>query len=134
MLVRVDYGGWEHECCGDAAALGDRVRWDVFLPMTGDVANGAELMESHHGGLANGVHLVGTVAHIAAVGSTGTRHAVARIPSGRAVRGFDPDDDGRLDILEDGSRRRSRTNEFVVTLDVPDEAALPTLRATSMPD
>lgn len=88
--VVVIIGGWEHECCGPAVEIGDVVEYGVVS------ADGARrFVEVRHGTVPN-QRIRGRVVELYAVGPDG-RVAIDRVPSGRALRGFDDDDDGHLE-------------------------------------
>jgi hypothetical protein len=111
MPVRVNVGGWEHECCGDAVQRGDRVRWTCIVTADGS------LHETHHdlGGLKT-VPIQGTVVDIELVSADGGRKGIERLPSGRALRGFDDDDSGVVRERASGEVIDPLGNGFLITL------------------
>ncbi|WIB65826.1 hypothetical protein [Curtobacterium sp. MCBD17_040] len=129
MLIRVQILNDEQECCGAAVARFERVTWKVFLPAGGGLDGDADVMESHHGGLSNGRTVSGVVVNIEELRTDGSTAPVVRMPSGSALRGFESDDDGHLELTGGGLHFRSRTNQFVVTLDIPSGTLLPVARA-----
>lgn len=88
--VVVIIGGWEHECCGPAVEIGDVVEYGVVS------ADGARRFEEVRHGTVPNQRIRGRVVELYAVGPDG-RVAIDRVPSGRALRGFDDDDDGHLE-------------------------------------
>ncbi|MGG7308177.1 hypothetical protein ACQXVK_13420 [Curtobacterium sp. AB451] len=88
--VVVLVGGWEHQCCGLPVEIGDVVEYGVVS------ADGARrFAEIRHDTVPNQRDR-GRVTELFAVGRDG-RVAIDRVPSGRALRGFDDDDDGHLE-------------------------------------
>ncbi|MFJ7286779.1 MULTISPECIES: DUF6578 domain-containing protein [unclassified Curtobacterium] len=88
--VVVLVGGWEHQCCGLPVEIGDVVEYGVVS------ADGARrFAEIRHDTVPN-QRIRGRVTELFAVGRDG-RVAIDRVPSGRALRGFDDDDDGHLE-------------------------------------
>lgn len=88
--VVVLVGGWEHECCGPAVAIGDVVKYGV-VP-----ADGARRFGEVRHDDARTQTIRGRVTDLYAVGRDG-RVAIERVPSGSAICGNDEDDDGRLE-------------------------------------
>ncbi|MBT2504100.1 hypothetical protein [Curtobacterium sp. ISL-83] len=93
----VTVGGWEHDCCGLAIEIGDVVEYSV---VSGNVAGRYEAVR--HGTVPT-FPVRGRVLELYAVGVEG-RVALRRVPSGRALRGFDDDDDGHLEARWTGQR------------------------------
>lgn len=91
-IVRV--GGWEHECCGGPVERGDVVDWTCFRD------DGGTLRETHHGDEDDTVRVRGAVTHIELVLADHDVKTVERIPSGRALRGFDEHDDGHVQTAD----------------------------------
>ncbi|WP_416395169.1 MULTISPECIES: hypothetical protein [unclassified Curtobacterium] len=88
--VVVLVGGWEHQCCGLPVEIGEVVEYGVVS------ADGARrFAEIRHDTVPN-QRIRGRVTELFAVGRDG-RVAIDRVPSGRALRGFDDDDDGHLE-------------------------------------
>ncbi|SOC87234.1 hypothetical protein SAMN05660766_0903 [Curtobacterium sp. 314Chir4.1] len=88
--VVVIIGGWEHECCGPAVEIGDVVEYGVVS------ADGARRFEEVRHDTVPNQRIRGRVVELFAIG-TDRRVAIDRVPSGRALRGFDDDDDGHLE-------------------------------------
>ena len=94
MDVVIEVGGWEHECCGEAI---ERDALVDFMCLRGTDDNGqVTLTETHHD-LEPGMRIRGRVRDIHVVRAGRPVEAVLRVPSGRALRGLDPDDDGHLE-------------------------------------
>lgn len=110
METSVRVGGWEHLCCGKAFAVGDTVAWEAFPSERGD------LVETHHVPEEGSRPVTGRVAEILAVFDDGSTAAVTRAPGGRALNGFDPDDDGHLVAAGTGERLERGSTSFRVTL------------------
>lgn len=89
MDVEVEVGGWEHQCCGQAIERGQVVDFDC-LRTTGDDGL-VHLSVDAHFPPARRVRAVQVVRPGA------SPQPVLRVPSGLALRGFDPDDDGHLE-------------------------------------
>lgn len=88
--VVVVVGGWEHLCCGLPVEIGDVVEYGVVS------ADGARRFEEVRHGTVSSQTIRGRVVELYAVSPEG-RLAIERVPSGAALRGFDDDDDGRLE-------------------------------------
>ncbi|MCA0145393.1 DUF6578 domain-containing protein [Blastococcus sp. LR1] len=116
MDVVVEVGGWEHECCGDAIERNELVDFQCIRFTAPD--GRLQLIESHHGGLgvAADERVHGRVTEIEVVDGAGGRQAVHRVPSGRALRGFDPDDDGHLEAPWTGEPVTAPGLDFLVTV------------------
>lgn len=111
--VVVLVGGWEHQCCGLPVEIGDVVEYGVVS------ADGARRFEEVRHGTVRNQTLRGHVVELFAVGADG-RVAIDRVPSGRALRGFDDDDDGHLEARWTGQRVTVEWEgdpEFEVVLD-----------------
>jgi hypothetical protein len=132
MQIRVDLGGWEHECCGESYDLNDVVTWELFLPVAGELADGADYMESHHGQLSGGVEVTGRVVAVEVASRPATFVSVSRLPSGRALRGFDEHDDGIPMVLATGDPLDGHPDEFVVTLEIAPKSELPAEAAVAI--
>jgi hypothetical protein len=131
VQIRVSIGGWEHACCGDAYAIGDPVTWDVFLPGKVGLPGGAHYLESHHDVLTEGESVTGRVVDIQAENAQGRFVSILRLPSGRALRGFDDHESGDCVETATGRVLDNDPTQFTVTIDVPDDTALPNRRARS---
>jgi hypothetical protein len=91
--VVVQVGGWEHECCGEAVEVNQIVDFGCLVRRR---ASGEEqFVETHHDDESD-VRIQGRVTDISVVDIHGARRSIASIPSGSALRGFDPQDDGQL--------------------------------------
>jgi hypothetical protein len=92
MIVRI--GDWEHECCGEAVEVSQIVE---FGCLTLQRASGEEcLVETHHDREPD-VYVRGCVSEKSVVDGKGAQRSTVRVPSGLALRGFDPRDDGHLE-------------------------------------
>jgi hypothetical protein len=92
VIVRI--GDWEHECCGKAIEVNQIVK---FGCLTLQRASGEEgLVETHHDREPD-VYVRGRVSEISVVDGKGTQRSIVRVPSGLALRGFDPRDEGHLE-------------------------------------
>ncbi|WP_206691435.1 hypothetical protein [Quadrisphaera sp. INWT6] len=114
--VVVHLGGWEHSCCGDAVERDQLVEWGCLRTTGDDGASGTgglRLTRTHHH-LEPEVDVRGRVVDLLVVRASGEPEPVHRVPSGRALRGFDPDDDGHLEQLWTGVDLPSGEEFFVV--------------------
>jgi len=94
--VVVEVGGWEHQCCGPAIERDQLV--DLGCLRTTGSDGQATLTETHHH-LEAEVRVRGRVHDIQVLDPGDTSRparSLQRLPSGRALRGFDPDDEGHL--------------------------------------
>lgn len=111
--IAVEVGGWEHQCCGIAVEIGEVVEYGVVS------ADGARrFAEVRHDTVPNQT-IRGRVVEIFAVGRD-ERVPIVRVPSGRALRGFDDDDDGHLEARWTGevvTVEWDRDPEFEVVID-----------------
>jgi len=97
VIVRI--GDWEHECCGEAVGVNQIVE---FGCLTLRRATGEEqLVETHHDREPD-VYVRGRVSEISVVDGGGVQRSIVRVPSGLALRGFDPRDDGHLEEQHTG--------------------------------
>lgn len=111
--VVVVLGGWEHQCCGEVVEVGEFVEYGVVS------TDGARRFEEVHHVTVPTATVRGRVIELFALGSDG-RTPIARIPTGRALRGFDDDDDGHLESPWSGQTvdvEWDRDPEFEVVLD-----------------
>ncbi len=109
--VEVEVGGWEHECCGDAIERGQLVDLDCQRTMGEDGL--MHLHAGHHSPAERRVR--GRVRGIQVVRSDESSQPVLHVPSGRALRGFDPEDDGHLENPWTGEAAPDGEN-FLVTV------------------
>lgn len=97
VIVRI--GDWEHECCGAAVEVNQIVE---FGCLTLRSASGEEqLVETHHDREPD-VYVRGRVSEISVVDGRRAQRSIVRVPSGLALRGFDPRDDGHLEEQHTG--------------------------------
>ena len=105
-------GGWEHQCCGEAIERNQLVDLGCS-PTTG--LDGRERLSviGHHLEPERQVH--GRVRDLQVLRPGQSAQPILRMPSGRALRGVDPDDDGHLEdpwtgeLVSDGE-------DFLVTV------------------
>ena len=92
--VEIEVGGWEHECCGEAIERNQVVDMDClrFVGADGQVRLSAA---SHLSRSERRVR--GRVRDLQVLRPGQPAQPVLRVPSGRALRGFDPEDDGHLE-------------------------------------
>lgn len=116
MRAKVVVGGWEHECCGPAYER-DAVVELTCLVVTGNPAD-PHYVESHHDLAtdADTVVLCGRVVDIRIEHRDGSSEQIRRLPSGRALRGFDEHDDGHLERPWTGEPVTSDSDRYVVTI------------------
>jgi hypothetical protein len=116
-IVEVLVGGWEHSCCGRAVERGQQVVFDCIPD-----AAGRGWWETHHDTPAER-RVSGRVVAIGIRHPDGPVEQILRLPSGRALRGFDDSDDGRLVSPQTGERVACDSEEFIVTVATPLPAA-----------
>ena len=101
MDVVVEVGGWEHECCGPAIERYQLV--DLGCLRARGQGGRALLVETHHD-LEPVERVRGRVVDLHVLREPGEPEPVLRVPSGQALRGSDPDDDGHLEHPWTGDR------------------------------
>ena len=116
MDVVVEVGGWEHQCCGSAVERGQVVDLGC-LRWTGE-DGGIHFIESHHD-LGTVEHVRGEVVDIHVVQDGGTTRPILRLPSGNALCGHDPADDGHLEDARTGEVVSTDSEDFLVTVRTP---------------
>ena len=118
MRLEIEVGGWEHDCCGPELVRFTNVEWTVI-----PVADGP-FLETHHGlDETDGpevIDVTGTIVELEAIERDGLRTTIARVPSGRALRGMHEDDAG--DVIELYTDRLIDVSDdgFIVTVEVRD--------------
>lgn len=86
---------WSHECCGNPLERGDDV--SLTCVQAEDELSGADLLATNHAGKLPWSVCSGRVLDLSLFDpETGQRQPIQRIPSGRALRGFDESDDGLI--------------------------------------
>ncbi|WP_432542246.1 DUF6578 domain-containing protein [Kineococcus sp. SYSU DK002] len=113
MRITVEVGGWEHECCGPTVERDDVVTFDCNSHM--DSEGQVRLIESHHD-LKTSRRVHGRVVDVRVVEPAGTSRPVLRLPSGRALRGCDPEDDGHLEDPWTGEVVAAGSTDFPVVI------------------
>ena len=108
MDVVVEVGGWEHDCCGPAIERNQVV--DLHCIRRTDPDGQMRLVETHDH-VDPDERVLGRVIEIQVVHDGGTTQQILRVPGGRALRGFDDDDDGtwKTPGPASWSRRRAGT-------------------------
>lgn len=91
----VEVGGWEHECCGPAFERNQLVELGC-VEVPADDGHPARLVETHHGLDLGTIAVRGRVVDVAIRHADGSTAPIERVPSGKALRGFDEHDDGEL--------------------------------------
>ena len=91
--VEVEVSLWDHECCGEAIERGQVVDLNCSRTMGDDGA--LHLSAGHHQPPQRRVR--GRVRSVEVLRPEAPSQPVLRVPSGLALRGFDPDDDGHLE-------------------------------------
>jgi hypothetical protein len=117
MQIVVQVGDWEHECCGPTYER-DAVVELTCLQVAGPVGV-TRSVESHHD-LATRPDTIlvrGRVADLSIEHLDGSTEPIERLPSGRALRGFDELDDGRLEQPWTGEPVSNDSNRFLLTID-----------------
>lgn len=112
----IEIGEWEHECCGVAYER-DSIMNISCLKLGLDPSSN-RLMESHHEypGSPKTVAYRGRVADISILHADGSVEQIHRLPSGRALRGSDDDDDGHLEQPWNGEPVIADSHRFLLTL------------------
>ena len=113
--VVVHLSEWEHSCCGDAVERDQLVEWGC-LRTTG--RDGETTLTRTHHHLEPEVDVRGRVVDVLVLRPGGEPEPVHRLPGGRALRGFDPDDDGHLEQPWTGVEVASG-EEFLVVVRSP---------------
>ncbi|SDU86395.1 hypothetical protein SAMN04488544_1145 [Microlunatus sagamiharensis] len=113
----VEVGGWEHECCGPSFERGSFVEL-TCLDLSGSDPSSTRYVESHHelSSRRRTVTHRGRVADVAVQHADGSVEPIHRLPSGRALRGFDEDDDGHLEEPWNGRAVARDSDQFLVTV------------------
>ena len=113
--IDVEVGDWEHECCGAAIERDDVVNLDC-IRWTGPEGR-EHLVETHHDLEVQPRQQVrGRVLDIHLVEEGRPTRALQRVPSGRALNGWDDDDDGHLEDPWTGEVIASSSRNFLVTV------------------
>ena len=115
--IVVEVGDWEHECCGPTYQR-DTVVDLTCLVVPGQGHATTRYVESHHGLTTRHetVRLRGRLSDLFIEHPDGSREQIARLPSGRALRGFDDGDDGHLERPWTGEPVVNDSNRFLLTV------------------
>ena len=108
----VEVGGWEHECCGASIERSQLV--DLGCLRVARPDGETRLSETHHD-LEPELRVRGRVRDIQVVRLGQPAQPVLRLPSGRALRGLDAEDDGHLEAPWTGEVL-PRGDDFLVTV------------------
>jgi len=119
MELRIDVGGWEHDCCGDSYVRGDAVDW-TCVDATAWGHAGVHGVETHHLPEPGSFAVRGRVTDIAARLGDGSLEPVERVPTGRALCGMDETDTGELISLRTRAAFERETPWFVVSIEPAD--------------
>lgn len=113
VRLEVVVGSWEHGCCGPEFLRYQQVRWTCVTDADG------RLYETHHDleGLKI-TDVAGTVVNLELALPDGTRAEIERVPSGRALSGNDPHDDGEVVAAYTEEVLDASTEEFIVTVEL----------------
>lgn len=114
----VEVSDWEHECCGPAYERDSSVAVTCLVVAGPDPAT-TRYLASHHS-LATShrtVEVRGRVADVRIVHPDGSSEAIRRLPSGRALRGFDDEDDGHLEQPWTGEPVTSDSDRYLLTVE-----------------
>ncbi len=116
MQIVVEVGDWDHECCGPSYERDSVVDIDCLVVSRPDAA--ARYVESHHDRTTGqGVRKVrGRVTDLRIVHPDGSTESIERLPSGRALRGFDDADDGHLEQPWTGEPVLKDSSQFLLTI------------------
>jgi len=117
MHIVVEVGDWEHECCGPAYERDSMVELTCLVVPGPDDA-GVRYVESHHELTTrhNTVEVRGRMADLWIEHLDGSTESILRLPSGRALRGFDDDDDGHLEQPWTGEPVTNDSNRYFLTI------------------
>ncbi|PPK89803.1 hypothetical protein CLV92_1333 [Kineococcus xinjiangensis] len=112
MDVVVEVGDWEHVCCGSPIERNEVVDLSCIRWMDED--GQVHLGESHHELDVQPIERVqGRVIDIHVVDQGGRTLPILRVPSGDALRGVDPADDGHLEDPWTGEVLTSDHGDFL---------------------
>ena len=112
MEVVVEVGGWEHACCGPAVERHEVVDFSCTRAAHRD---GRPYFICTHHDVEPVERVRGWVVDICVLLDAGAR-PVRRVPSGRALRGFDPNDDGHLEDPWTNDVFTSSGGDFLVSV------------------
>ena len=117
MRVLVEVGGWEHECCGPSFERGSIVEI-TCVDLSGPDPTSTRYVDRHHELSTRHPVVVhrGRVLDVAIQHADGSVEPLHRLPSGRALRGFDEDDDGHLEQPWNGRTVIRDSDQFLITL------------------
>ena len=113
LNLTVEVGDWEHECCGPAIERNDVV--DLRCLRSRDADGNVRLIETHHDSPIE-TRVRGRVVDILVLAEDGSSTPILRVPGGRAIRGFDDEDDGHLETPWSGEHVDEPNRRFLVTV------------------
>ena len=113
LNLTVEVGDWEHECCGPTIERNDVV--DLGCLRWRDADRQVRLIETHHDSPTE-TRVRGRVVDDLVLAEDGFSTPILRVPSGRAIRGFDDEDDGHLETPWSGELVDERNRRFLVTV------------------
>jgi len=113
----VEVGDWEHECCGPAYER-DSVVEVTCVVIPADVNLPTRYVASNHdlGAGQDTIEVHGRVADICIQHLDGSTEQIDRLPSGRALRGFEDHDDGHLEQPWTGEPVTNDSNRYLLTI------------------
>jgi uncharacterized protein DUF6578 len=113
VIVEVEVGGWEHQCCGPAVERGQVVKWAYHVDGAGVRHETHHLPEDAQGTVS------GRVTGVRLLADDGVLIAIDRAPSGCALLGNTAADDRFVTRLDtDEVIGLSDDSRFIVTLSV----------------
>jgi len=123
VLIVVEVGDWEHECCGSAFER-DSVIEITCLVVPAHDDHPVRYVESHHdlgpardpGRERDTIEVRGRVADLHIEHPDGSTEQIDRLPSGRALRGFDDRDEGHLERPWTGAPVTNDSNRYLLTI------------------
>lgn len=117
VRVVVEVGAREHECCGPAYERGGVVEV-TCLVVRGPDGSPDRHVVTHHDLTPDRevVTIRGRIADVCVEHPDGVVEEVQRLPSGRALRGFDDEDDGHLEQPWTGDLVVPDSDRYLLTI------------------